>query len=140
MRKKGGRLLIGLLLSFLAGGCTQNNGHIGKIFGNWKFEKAEYNGVDDWDIAYPMYWAFQNTTFRSLYLNSEPEGESAYGNFRLADNTLFLEFPDTIYLSSLPLPIPRQTEWNVLRLTSSEMTLQYNPEINQSVTLQFKKW
>lgn len=34
-----------VLLAMLAAGCTQNNGHIGKLFGSWSLQEMTENGT-----------------------------------------------------------------------------------------------
>lgn len=127
-----------VMLIFTA--CTHNNGDIGPLFGNWKLDKAEYLFMQPLEIDRPMFWAFQNTTFRCIYQDNPPEGIITYGNFRLNDNTLFLNFPDEGYPPPQELRIPAESEWQVLSLTHSVLTVRYSPFPGSYVTLYFKKW
>lgn len=38
------RLLVAVAIVFVAGGCTQNDGHIGKLFGSWNVNEITIDG------------------------------------------------------------------------------------------------
>lgn len=140
MNKLLSRIFLLAVVILIITACTHNNGDIGPLFGNWKLDKAEYLSMQPLEIDRPMFWAFQNTTFRCIYQDNPPEGTITYGNFRLDDNTLFLNFPDEGYPPPQELRIPAESEWQVLRLTHSDLTVRYSPSPGSSVTLYFKKW
>ena len=53
----------------LTAGCTSNNGNIGEIFGQWKLERIDTQGMTtDPTPGLTMTWAFQNTTVRVLQM------------------------------------------------------------------------
>lgn len=120
--------------------CTHNNGDIGPVFGTWKLIAADCEGMDNPAEGKDMFWSFQNETIR-IDLQSGPHDDlhSSYGNFRLADDTLFLSFPDKE--NPMPLPeFPADSEWQLLRLTRSELIVAYAFSEQQKVTFTFRKW
>lgn len=134
---------ITLLAAFaliLLSGCTHNNGDIGKIFGTWKMHRAECHGVSDPADGTDMFWSFQSGIVRiDMQRSGHDDSHSTHGNFRIDDNTLFLDFPDT----DRPMPlegIPDSSEWQILRLTKRELTVMYTFTEGKTVTYYFKKW
>ena len=43
--------------------CTQNNGHIGHWFGQWKVERVTIDGQDDADYKGNVFFCFQGAVF-----------------------------------------------------------------------------
>ncbi len=116
----------------LAASCTHNDGNIGKQFGLWKL--TELKGVDNngHETTYPddsrdVSWAFQNTTVEMMRVDRYHNETRTYGNYRLEDNTLFLNFPDADMAPLSGMRLPAQCELAVIRLTGSEMILSYSP-------------
>jgi hypothetical protein len=68
------------------------------------------------------------------------ETKDVYGNYRLYDNTLFLDFPDDIYEPLSDLRLPRQCELQVIKMTGNEMVFEYQPEDENTITYTLKKW
>lgn len=133
-------LTIATVLLWILPSCTHNNGDIGPVFGNWKLVRTQMSGETEMKIDHPMFWSFQNTTFRCIYKDSEPEGSTTYGNFRIDDNTLFLDFPDENYPPPAALHLPSHSEWQILKLTHGELTVRYDRTPDSSAILYFKKW
>ena len=111
--------LICLVLCTLAA-CTQNNGHIGKIFGRWYLESIEAQGMAAPDYGGDIFWAFQSSVIRMTQIEPEHTAHNMSGNFRLEDNTLFISFPDEGQAPfTLSTGLPRQAELQVLKLDGS---------------------
>ncbi len=143
---KGLRLTALLLMAAMAlalAGCTHNNGDIGPIFGQWQLRSI----TPDTDGAQPpalpedaeMYWAFQSSTVRVDLCLPRHEVRSSYGNYRLTDETLFLDFPDESYPQLIP-GAGRQSQWQLLRLSGSELTLRLTDADGQASVWTFRKW
>lgn len=82
-----------LLLILVICGCTQNNGHIGPIFGSWTLIEICENGAPiDSDKAETVF-SFQNEIVEVAHLTEPPFSTAyKYGNFTLSGNTLILKF------------------------------------------------
>lgn len=129
-------------------GCTQNNGHIGPIFGSWALV-----GIEDAGKQIPLegetVFSFQNEVLQVMRLESAQYTEvTKYGNFTISDNVLILKFqnhptesgnymymtPDWIHLPLDGNPI----KFDVKKLSGSEMILILNSE-EKPLTYSFKK-
>lgn len=112
--KKISLLLLPLILALA--GCTQNDGHIGHIFGSWALEEITEDGH-----PYPLaaqnttVFAFQNEIVRVTRLSEPPYSmETRTGNFSLNGTDLTMKFakdptPLGSYMFVTPqwLPIPK---------------------------------
>ncbi|MDE6022048.1 MAG: lipocalin-like domain-containing protein [Muribaculaceae bacterium] len=82
------------LLTFLIllCGCTQNNGHIGPIYGSWALEGISENG-NPLVLEEETVFSFQNEIVQVIKL-AEPPLPSLYryGNFSLSDDYITLKF------------------------------------------------
>lgn len=123
---------------FILSGCTRNNGNIGKIFGQWQLQRVETEGMELPEQP-ATYWSFQSSTVRVAVLSDMHSFRETYGNFRLEDETLFLDFADERYPELIP-GVGRQSEWQLLRLTGKELTVRYQYPDQSSMIWYFKKW
>ncbi len=133
-------ILIAFILTILSGGCTHNNGDIGPLFGQWQLQSIQSIGVHQHPaLEGELYWSFQSSTIKVTQIKELHAVTESYGNYRLADETLFLEFPDTSY----PLLIPgvdRTSEWEIDRLTNKELWLLLTDSEGNQTEWKFKKW
>lgn len=77
-----------------AGGCTQNNGHIGCLFGSWVLQSVVLNGEP---TALPeeteTYWSFQSDVLRVTLEKEHLYYELRYATFiQMPDNILRVDF------------------------------------------------
>lgn len=127
-------------------GCTQNNGHIGPIFGSWALVAICEDGRD-LDLSTETVFSFQNEVVQVLRLNADPPPsvvEMKYGNFSIEEDVLTLKFQvaptpggNYMYMTPTWLHFPEhygQLNFEIekldgsamiLRLTSSEKVLVY---------------
>lgn len=83
---------ISALLIILLGGCTQNDGHIGPIFGSWSLVAMTEDG-EPIDPGVETVFSFQNEIVRVVKLVDPPFSTiDRYGNFSIADDVLTLRF------------------------------------------------
>ncbi|MCM1291202.1 MAG: lipocalin-like domain-containing protein [Prevotella sp.] len=131
-----------ILITILTGslGCTQNNGHIGPIFGRWNLKSIETVNYTEIKWENDIFWAFQNDVIQISHIFPEEQGFTTYGSFRLMDDTLFLDFSDPRYPIYNLLKLPSQCQLQVLKLTGNTLVLQYNPTEDSSITYTFHKW
>ena len=121
-------------------GCTTNNGDIGDILGQWQLtgiSSGDGHATADTDTR--MYWSFQSTTIKVLTVSERHQTSETYGNFRISDETLFLDFPDERF----PMLIPetgRQSEWQIISLSSKSMTLGKPLAGGETQIWHFRKW
>ena len=139
-------ILTALMTMLLTGGCTYNNGDIGPLFGNWKLHSIE---TDDPQYAMEqmvpegmgLFIAFQSSTVKMYLVNPEGSADNRYGNYRLEDNTLFLDFPDTDLAHGHPLlGLPDVCELQLLRLDGNRLVLRREPTPQTEVIYTFHKW
>lgn len=139
-RLRAGAASLLCLLLCVAAACTQNNGYIGKLFGQWYLESIEAEGMELPDYEDNIFWGFQSKILKMTMTLPEHQNINTSGNFRLEDNTLFISFPDEGQAPFLPLGLPRDAELQVLRLDGSSMILLYEPQAGQTATYRFRKW
>ena len=131
------------LVALIPSGCTHNDGDIGPLFGNWRLVSVagdtEGHRVPD---GYYVDWGFQNTTIHMSMTMPGHRVDNRYGNYRLEDNTLFLDFTDSEEGYGKPLlSLPAQSELQVLRLDGRHRELLYVPTPeSQGTTFTFRKF
>lgn len=128
-------LLFGLTM--LLNACTHNDGNIGAQFGQWQLIGAERDGVSIHDWEGEIYWSFQNSTIEMKRVSPDHTAVQTFGNYRIEDETLYLDFPDE---ARPPLPefhMPRQAEMQIVRLRGGEMILAYGAP---ATLYTFRKW
>ena len=81
--------LTALLLSVLSASRTHNNGDIGKIFGKWKLTYIEATDTEKPETGGTHVRSFQSSTVFVQINDGSHDEIGSYGNFRLADETLF---------------------------------------------------
>lgn len=90
MKKIYTTLLLLLIMSVC--GCTQNDGHIGPIFGSWSLMEISKDGVP-LELNKETVFSFQNEVVRISQVSEDPyAGETRYGNFTKSDKVLTLKF------------------------------------------------
>lgn len=134
-------ILFAAIPVIFSSGCTHNNGDIGKIFGQWQLQDVESVSEEAKPILPEgkMYWAFQSTTIRVSLIDDRHAIRESYGNFRLADQTLFLDFADTRYPQLIP-GVGRQSRWQVEKFTSKELVLLLCADDGSESEWRFHKW
>lgn len=88
------KYIFSVLLLILACGCTQNNGHIGRLFGSWVLESATLNGQPyDMPANTNTYWSFQADIVRVQLEQDRYSYISRMGTFsELPEGILRLDF------------------------------------------------
>lgn len=140
MNKSVTIILTFICLLFISTGCTQNGGHIGKIFGRWHLERIEAENMEAPQQRGDIYWAFQGNMFQMQRHNELHSYSTTYGTYRLEDNTLFLDFPQDDKPPFEQTGLGRENILQVLKLTHSEFVLLYNPTPDTSLTYYLRKW
>lgn len=140
MKKRSGLLKILLLMIPMFLTQCQNNGDIGDLYGKWKLHDisvqntslpTEYNGS--------IFWTFQNSTVNIQNVQSM-ETADCYGNWRMEDGTLFLDFPFDLQSPPAVLRLPRKSAMQVMKISKNELTLTYHPTLDSSITYYLRKW
>lgn len=82
------------LLLAIATACTQNNGHIGRIFGVWRLDAVAVDGVDDTTFDADITWAFQGDIIEIQTNLPHHDRILSFGSFSLTDDEsrLLLDF------------------------------------------------
>lgn len=123
-----------LIASFsLLFGCTQNDGHIGPIFGSWSLTGMTEDGVAA-DMQYETVFSFQNEIVKIVRLDNPPYSIiTRYGNFTIEGDDLTMKFqlgptPSDIHMYMAPewLHFPQDGEpipFKVVKLKGSDMEL-----------------
>lgn len=134
-------VIIAAVMTATTIGCTHNNGDIGKIFGQWQLRSVEAvtPGTEPVMPEGEMYWAFQSSTIRVSLVSDKHDVSESYGNFRIEDQTLFLDFPDTAYPQLIP-GADRQSRWQIVKFTSKELILLFTSDDGAESEWKFHKW
>ena len=69
--------------------CTQNNGNIGPIFGQWQLTQIDKE--DETSEIKAIFYSFQNNIIQTLKVSSTPDYEQAFGLFTINKDSLFIE-------------------------------------------------
>ena len=130
------RKICTLLFFFIlisAGGCTQNNGYIGPVFGSWSLVEISEDG-EPLPLNDETVFSFQNEVVRVVRLVNPPySAVTKFGSFTLSGDVLTLMFqqgptPSGSYMYMAPdwLHFPKGetvVPLNVRKLNGSEMVL-----------------
>lgn len=86
-----------LAIVMLAGSCTQNNGHIGRLFGSWVLTARTVDGADKpLPEGTEAYLSFQNNIVRMLTVTDTYNVDSeTYGSWVEEGDTLILDCSHT---------------------------------------------
>lgn len=117
--------------------CTRNDGNIGMLFGQWKLTSMTTNGVDNADYHGNLFWSFQNTTIEMKEVTANSVVYQTFGNFKVADNTMFLSFPDANFSPNHIVNLPRECELQIIKISGGELILSYG---DPATIYTFNKW
>lgn len=127
-------------------GCTQNDGHIGDLFGTWRLEELTADGTPlrlygipdkHWGKEVELYqWSFQGELVQIRTLYQYADFSTARGTFRHTDGMLYLDFDHTYIEGTVGLTPPEAlhltlhgtTALKVTRLEGRNMTLEYTSD------------
>lgn len=132
-------------------GCTQNDGHIGDLFGVWRLEKMTADGTEVklYDAETLLYtWRFQEKVIYIQTLLPHEDFDRAKGMFIHPDDgktlTLSFDFSDTDgtiwYTPPTALCLEKVTVLTVNRLDSKHLDLTYtNSDTGITYTYSLRK-
>lgn len=90
---KSVKLFFVIVLMAVFGGCTQNNGHIGKLFGSWGLELMT---VDDQPVVFEdggfATMSFQSNIVMAIYNDKYHNSLKSYGTWKRFDSVLQFDF------------------------------------------------
>ena len=136
--------LLAICLLTLCSSCTQNGGHIGKLFGRWHLERIEADGVVLPESQGGIFLAFQGKVMELLLVKEEHESQEVFASFREEDNTIFLDFCQKNMLPYPQTGLLKESELQILRLTGKELVCVLHPEPETdpeaSLTYYLRKW
>lgn len=121
--------LVILSVSSFWGGCTQNDGYIGDLWGKWQLRQIIQNG--NTQNVDTIFYNFQNDiiSLQRLLLNANPP-EVLYGQFVHEGDSLFIYMRDELNDDRMPLfgLNSRESRLKVKELTSKKLILNYKDE------------
>lgn len=133
-------------------GCTQNHGHIGRLFGTWYLYAMSCNGSDvDITEHGDMFWSFQSDIIMLTQTYDHGTVDKQYGTFIETDNTLILDFNHSFSSTDgvgagtytppawLGLPAEDGIVLQYLENNSNSMTLKYNAVSGEEYVYYFKR-
>lgn len=137
-----------LFLAILLGGCTQNNGHIGPIFGTWALVEVTLDGEPQ-PLSVETMFSFQNEIVKVTRLVNYPfEREDRFGNFHITDDTLVMEFQNKptesgshMYMYPEWIPFPgdgKPVVFDIRQLNGRKMVLDLDSD-GRRYTYEFDK-
>lgn len=143
------RILIAAIAAcIISAGCTRNNGSIGEWFGEWKMQSVEINGTDDDTYKGDVLWKFQNNIVEMVVVDGHSHTEH-YGTWSDSDGELILNFTHSDDLTPAgtgKYAPPAQTylpaaivSLKVIKLSSSEIVLQYAPDGSTTIIYTLRK-
>lgn len=132
-------LIVSAIITVLTG-CTHNSGPAGPLYGRWHLERIEADNMVAPSHDEDIYMAFQGQTVQLQRDNGNHSVSTAFGKYRLEDNTLFLQFPEADQPPFAKTGFSRENIMQVLKLTHKDLILLYNPEADKSLTYYFRKW
>lgn len=150
--RKQRSLLLLLALFCMLLGCTQNNGHIGPIFGSWALTRMTQDGVPlEINTEDETVVSFQNEIVKIVRLVNFPYSSlTRYGNFTQSDKVLTMKFQigptssgSNMYTAPDWLHFPQNGEpihFKVEKLNGSEMELRLDSGGSLYVYLFKKTW
>ncbi|MDE6199232.1 MAG: lipocalin-like domain-containing protein [Muribaculaceae bacterium] len=145
------QLLVAAVLACIAtAACTRNNGNIGDWFGEWQLKSIEINGQDDTGYAGDVLWKFQNNIVEMVAVSTGGHTHiSHFGTWMADDRTLTLDFTHSDDLNpagSDKYSPPSQTmlpagvtQLTIVKLSSSEIILKYDPASDSSIVYTLRK-
>ena len=80
-----------LMLLLIGSGCTQNNGHIGPVFGSWALVEISADGTP-LELIDETVFRFQNEVVQVDHIFSEFDRILRIGNFTISDNVMTMKF------------------------------------------------
>lgn len=141
--KKIRNIAFALLLPAILCACTQNNGHIGPLFGSWHLEDMR---CDDTPQPLPdgtdTFWKFQGSVVEVILSRGFYEAEFYTGTWTMEGGVLALSFPPAdspVVPEWLGFTPQRPLELVVERLNGSEMTLKWTSDEGKVYKYNFKK-
>lgn len=128
-----------LLLCCIAAlaGCTRNNGGEADFYGQWHLMSMEREGKDVAGYDGNVYWSFQSSTIDMKEVLPHNAPRSNYGNYRVIDETLYIDFSCPDFMPPAILGLPRQAELQIIELSGGRMTLAYG---SPATVYRFKRW
>ncbi|MDE6196979.1 MAG: lipocalin-like domain-containing protein [Muribaculaceae bacterium] len=81
------------IIAMCSWSCTQNHGHIGRLFGSWYLYDMTVDGdtPDDFDYA-ELFWSFQSDVIRVTERFPYHVAGKSYGTWTETESTLTLNF------------------------------------------------
>lgn len=138
-------MMFALLAVMALAGCTQNNGHIGHWFGQWKVERVTIDGVDNSDYRGDVFFCFQGGVFGVRTAS----GGMYYGIWRETntDDVIDITMNTEVDQSQLPsydnlhIYVEKAMTFRLLSHKGSNKVLEYvRPDDGHTYTYYLKKW
>ncbi|MEZ3576364.1 MAG: hypothetical protein K1W01_02600 [Muribaculaceae bacterium] len=140
-----------LLTLVLLSGCTQNNGHIGKLFGAWLMTEMSVDGTPkEFDPGAYTSVAFQSGIVRFDYHADELIYIERVGTWQRIDDNMRLDFThgDDTYAPGtgtyqapewLDMPAKTTIDVTITQLSSGRMTWVYTDPRGKVITYKFER-
>lgn len=141
--KKIRHILFAVLLPLVLCACTQNNGHIGPLFGSWHLENMTCDGTPlPQPDATDTYWKFQGSVVEVILTEGFYDAGFYTGTWTRDASVLSVSFP--------PADAPLTPQWmgftaqtplrlDIVRLDGSEMILKWISDEGNVYIYNFKK-
>lgn len=125
-----------IAVAVLLGGCTQNHGHIGRLFGSWYLYAMTCNGAEE-DIAVygDTFWSFQSNLIMMTTESEHYQVHKSYGTWTETDDALILDFSytyedtsaDNAYNPPVWIGLPK----------AADIVLEYMVKSNKDMSLRY---
>ncbi len=120
--------------------CTHNNGDIGQLFGKWKLTSIVADGAPQPVYNGNIFWSFQSSTINMQVVSEHHDVYNVFGNWRLEDEALTLDFSDPQMPPPAELGLPASAHLQVLHLSHNKAEFIYYSTDNTTITYTLKKW
>lgn len=145
------RIILVLLIVAMMPCCTQNNGHIGPLFGSWHLESMTCDGeIKPQPEGTDTYWSFQGQVLNVLLVETMYESLFYIATWERENDCLALDFTHSSESHEPGTGFYRAPYWmgfpeneilrvDIRKLNGSEMILDWTSAEGQKYVYNFKK-
>lgn len=140
MKNKAIKYLLLTIMIGVCSGCTHNNGDIGPLFGKWKLTEISIDGNIDNGYGGNIFWSFQSSTVNMIKVSEHHQTKATYGSWTQTDDILTISFPDEDFSPMEELNLKTVNDFNIIKLSGSQMTLRSVDNDDATTEYKFQKW
>ena len=112
-----------ILLIVLLASCTQNDGHIGPIFGKWQLREIKEG--ETCKNVNNIFYSFQNNIIATSYVFESTKTLIVYGVFQIKDDSLYIQMSENTN-PFIDFGLPHDTTSFQISIHHNKMILERN--------------